>query len=197
VTEQLRLDEVLRERRAVDGDERGVAARSAGMQRSCEQLLAGACLADDQNGRVTVRQQAGGSSQHCLDGVALAHDRGERGLAPVRSRPGPRPSPAHRGGDGGAEDLEIVRQREVVARPPGHELHRHASPRIRTDDQGGQARADCVGLEPLGGVPLGAPRRDDDGRRLGPGRDGVGRADDVDRGTQVPGEVVPECLERL
>src|SRR5205814_140429 len=87
VTEQLRLDEVLREGRAVDGDERGVATRASGVERPREQLLSRSRLAHDQDARVAVRQEAGGSGQHRLEGLALADDRRERGRAagPTRS----------------------------------------------------------------------------------------------------------------
>src|SRR3972149_3026021 len=58
VTEQLRLDEVLREGGAVDGDERGAAARSARVDRPREELLPRSRFADDQGARVAVRQGA-------------------------------------------------------------------------------------------------------------------------------------------
>src|SRR6185437_17060324 len=51
VAEQLGFDELLGQRRAVDGDERLVGARPVEMQRACDQLLAGAGLAEDQHRR--------------------------------------------------------------------------------------------------------------------------------------------------
>ena len=55
VTEQLRLDERLGERRAVDRDERRALARATRVERVRDQLLAGAALAADEHGRIALR----------------------------------------------------------------------------------------------------------------------------------------------
>ena len=52
VAEQLRLEQRLGNRRAVDGHERTVGARAQRVQRAGEQLLAGAALAFEEHGRV-------------------------------------------------------------------------------------------------------------------------------------------------
>src|SRR6266513_1317149 len=197
VTEQLGLDEVLGECRTVHGDERGAATRAAFVDRPCEEFLPGPCLADDQGARVAVWQESGRPGQILLDGLALAHDGGERVRVTVRPPYGPRPGGVDRGGDRVPEYLEIVREGEVVARTVGHELHGGAPPGIRAHDQHRHTRGNRVTLEPLDRLALGASGRDDDGSHLGRRRDGFGGADEVDRRAQVQGEVIPESLERL
>ena len=56
VAEQLRLEQVLGDRRAVDRDKRSVGARAQRVQRSRKQLLAGAALAFEQHRRVGRRR---------------------------------------------------------------------------------------------------------------------------------------------
>ena len=56
VAEQLRLEQRLGNRRAVDRDERSVGARAQRVQRAREQLLAGAALAFEEHGRVGRRR---------------------------------------------------------------------------------------------------------------------------------------------
>ena len=58
VAEQLALDQLARDRRHVDGDERAVAALAEIVQRARHQLLAGAGLAGDQHGEVGVISRA-------------------------------------------------------------------------------------------------------------------------------------------
>ena len=58
VAEQLRFEQRLGDRAAVDGDERLVAPRARAVDRAREQLLAGAGLAVDQHARVRVGDQA-------------------------------------------------------------------------------------------------------------------------------------------
>src|SRR5207244_2115923 len=99
VTEQLGLDEVLGECRAVHGDERGATTRAAFVDRPCEEFLPGPRLADDQGARVAVWQESGRPGQILLDGLALAHDGGERVRVTVRPPYGPRPGGVDRGGD--------------------------------------------------------------------------------------------------
>jgi hypothetical protein len=55
VAEQLAFDEVLRKRRAVDGDQRPRATGAVRVDRPCEHLLAGAGLAEDQDRRRAIR----------------------------------------------------------------------------------------------------------------------------------------------
>src|SRR5207249_3516900 len=163
----------------------------------CEEFLPGPCLADDQGARVAVWQESCRPGQILLDGLALAHDGGERVRVTVRPPSGPRPGGVDRGGDRVPEYLEIVREGEVVARTVGHELHGGAPPGIRAHDQRRHTRGNRVTLEPLDRLALGASGRDDDGSHLGRRRDGFGGADEVDRRTQVQGEVTPESLECL
>ena len=58
VAEQLRFEQVFRDRRAVDGDERAVGPRAEHVQRAREQLLARAALAFDQDRRVVGGRRA-------------------------------------------------------------------------------------------------------------------------------------------
>src|SRR2546426_3221407 len=201
VTEQLRLDEVFREGRAVDGHERGAAAWSAGVDRPREELLPGPRLADDQGMRVAVGQESGRPGQILLESRAFAHDTAERILRTARRGRPARPCAGECGRDRIAEDLEIGRQREVVARTAGHDLHGRASPGIRPHNQHRQSLRDPVALEPLDRVPLRAARCQDDGDRLrfGEGRGGKGfrRAEDVDGDTEIQGEIIPEFFERF
>ena len=68
VAEQLALDQLARDRRHVDRDERAVAALAVVVQRAGDQLLAGAALAGDQHGEVGVHQPGD-------DAVDLLHRR--------------------------------------------------------------------------------------------------------------------------
>src|SRR5439155_771617 len=81
------------------GDERGAATRAAFVDRPCEEFLPGPRLADDQGARVAVWQESGRPGQILLDGLALAHDGGERVRVTVRAPDGPRPVGVDRGGD--------------------------------------------------------------------------------------------------
>ena len=56
VAEQLRLEQRLGNRRAVDGDERAVGAVAERVQRAREELLAGAALPEQQHRRVRRRR---------------------------------------------------------------------------------------------------------------------------------------------
>src|SRR2546428_8855974 len=170
VTEQLGLDQVFGECRAVHGDERGAATGPALVDRPREQLLPGSRLADDQGTGVAVWQQAGRPVQVLLESLALAHDGGERVRVSARAGRGPAASGVDGGGDHVAEYLEIVREGEVVARTAGHELHGGAPPGIRAHDQHRHAGGSRVTLEPLERFALRAPGGDDEGRRLGPQR---------------------------
>ena len=58
VAEQFALDQRLRDRGTVDGDERFAAPRAVVMERASHQLLAGAALADDKHGAASVSHQA-------------------------------------------------------------------------------------------------------------------------------------------
>ena len=96
VAEQLGLEQVLRDRRGVDRDERAAGARAVLVQGVGDQLLAGARFAGDQHRDDALAQPADGA-EHVLHRRRLAEDlrhlRGRRlGLAP---RAG---SPRRRGG---------------------------------------------------------------------------------------------------
>ena len=79
VTEQLRLDQVLGQRRAVDLDERALAPGRTLVQGVGDQLLAGAALADDQHVGVRVGHR-GDRLQHALDPGGGAEDLAVGGL---------------------------------------------------------------------------------------------------------------------
>jgi hypothetical protein len=63
MTEQLRLDQLARDRRHVDGDERPVAALAVFMQRAGDELLASAGLARDHHGQIGLRE----AGEHAVD----------------------------------------------------------------------------------------------------------------------------------
>ncbi len=67
MAEQLRLQEPLRHRRAVERDERPLAPRAALVQHACDDLLAHAALSAQENRHVALREQ--------LDLLAQLHDR--------------------------------------------------------------------------------------------------------------------------
>ncbi len=77
VTEQLALDQRLRKRRAVDGNERSTCAAAPFVEEPREQLLAGAGLAEEQHRRVS-RRHEGGLLERGGKGTALAEDVAER-----------------------------------------------------------------------------------------------------------------------
>ena len=67
VTEQNRFEHVLRNRRAVDGDERAIGPRRVAMNEAREYFFAGARLAGNQHGAVAGRDPA------CQVGQAARH----------------------------------------------------------------------------------------------------------------------------
>ncbi len=84
VAEEVRLQEVVRERPGVDDDEGLVRARGVGVDGLGHQLLARSALADHEDGRARgrgLRDQA----EHLLHARALAHDLGEAGLVLERA----------------------------------------------------------------------------------------------------------------
>ena len=196
VAEQFGLDELLRQGRAVDGNERRAVARSATVDRPREELLPGPRLADNQGARAPVRQESRRPRQLFLEGWALAHERGERVIVPVVPLRRARPSGVHRGAHGVPEDLEIVRQRKVVVRTTGHELHGYTASRVRTDHERRHVARDPVAPEPLDRVPLRATGCDDDGHRPRLRFDVGRRLDQVDHDAEVLRQRVPELAER-
>jgi hypothetical protein len=56
MAEQLAFDELARDRRHVDRDERPAAAPAELVQRACHQFLAGAGLAGDHHGQIRIHQ---------------------------------------------------------------------------------------------------------------------------------------------
>jgi hypothetical protein len=73
VPEQLALEQVLRDRRRVDRDERTRGARAVTVQRARDELLAGPRFAGDQHGRVRLRQPPD-RPEHLLHRRRLAED---------------------------------------------------------------------------------------------------------------------------
>ena len=84
VAEELALDQVLGDRRAVDLDERLVAARRVLVQRARDELLAGAALAGDEHGG----RRVGDALEH---GVELEDGSGSAPMMPKRAPSGARP----------------------------------------------------------------------------------------------------------
>ena len=80
MAEQLGLQQVLRDRRGVDGDERAVGARRMLVQRARHQFLAGAGFAGDHHRHVALRQAADGA-EHVLHRRRLAQHLGRGGHA--------------------------------------------------------------------------------------------------------------------
>ena len=78
VAEQLGLEQVLRDRRSVDRDERLGRARAVPVQCTRDQFLAAARLAGDQHGRMRLRQAAD-RAEHLLHRRRLAEDLGGGG----------------------------------------------------------------------------------------------------------------------
>ena len=82
VAEQLALEQVLRDRGGVDGDERAARARAVLVQRTRDQLLARARLAGDEHGDDALAQAADGA-EHVLHRGGLAEHLGHVGRAVV------------------------------------------------------------------------------------------------------------------
>ena len=86
VAEEFGFEQVLRDRRGVDGDEGTGGARTVAVQRARDEFLAGARLAGDQHGRVRLREAADRAKQ-LLHRRRLAEDfrgQGDRlGAAPL------------------------------------------------------------------------------------------------------------------
>ena len=78
MAEQLRLEQILRDRRRIEGDERLLRARAVLVQRTRDEFLAGARFARDQHRHVRLRQAADGA-EHFLHGRRLAEDFGRFG----------------------------------------------------------------------------------------------------------------------
>ena len=73
VAEELRLEQLLGERRAVQGDERAAASRGCAMDESGDDFLAGAGLTGHEHGRVRLRD-LGRLLQHLVPFRGFAHD---------------------------------------------------------------------------------------------------------------------------
>ena len=85
MTEQFGFEQVLRNRRGVQRDERSVRARAVPVQRPRDELLAGARFAGDQHGRGRMRQAAD-RAEHVLHRGRLAEHLGRLGDALVLRR---------------------------------------------------------------------------------------------------------------
>ena len=98
VAEELRLEQVLRDRRRVDRDERAARARAVLVQRVGDELLAGARLAGDEDGDDALAEPAD-RAEHVLHRRRLAEDLGHLRdggvVGPLRAG-----SPRRRGGSG-------------------------------------------------------------------------------------------------
>ena len=200
--EQLRLHEVVGQRRAVHGNERSVAARTCGMDGAREELLAGARLAEDERTRVPVAREACGPGQLFAKDRALAHDRGKGRL--LRGRRAPRVRRArdrrrdHEGrGQHIAQDLDVVGEREVVRGARMHELHRGAARGVGPDHETGDPRRCAVIIEPLQRDTFLSPRRQDQDRARRVGHDAGPCRPRRERGLHIGGEIRPEALECL
>ena len=100
VAEQFALDEVARNRRHVDGDERAFLALAVIVQRAGHQLLAGAGLAGDQHGEVGLHQpreraidllhrRRAADERHALDLLGRRRRRRSCAARPSRGRRSP------------------------------------------------------------------------------------------------------------
>ena len=142
MTEQLVLEQMVRQSAAVHGNERGVPARTEVMNRPGAELLARAGLANDQHG--TVRPGDEGNLREGREECGIVADqRGERQLLNEPSRDGG-------GVPTGAQDLTdalpeliapIGAPHEEVVRGPGDGLEQHRVRVPRNDAQDG-----CVDL---------------------------------------------------
>lgn len=75
VAEELGFDEAVRNRRAIDRNERPVSSQTLVMKRAREKLFSGAGFADDQNGDVSVN-----------DTPKFPHDRGNAFISGIERR---------------------------------------------------------------------------------------------------------------
>ena len=131
VAEQLGLQEVIRDRRAIDGNERLPGAGRAGVQVARQHFLAGAALAGDQHGGVGAGDLLGelDDARHRL--VAIDH------LAPVV-------------GDGrehGRDQVGVGRQRDVFLGAGMDGVDRGT--RVVGDAAGHDRDMDALGVEPV------------------------------------------------
>ncbi len=169
VAEELRLEQVLGDRRGVERDERARGARAVPVQGARHQLLAGAGFAGDQHRHRGTRQAADGA-KHLLHGrrapEELRDARGPRLAVAAAERAARRTAhQRHRLVDveGLGQVLErpalVGRHRAAEVRVRGHHDHRQRRARIADAPQQLQSRgarhAD-VGDEHVGGV---APQR--------------------------------------
>ena len=147
VAEQLRLEELLGERSAVDGDERTGAARAEIVDRARDQLLAGARLAGDQHGGVAL----GGAldhAEHALHRLGAPDQLAQAiGLARAKLQAPARPRQHQRALDGGAHLFVGERLDQVLVRAQPHGLDGRLHRRVRGHQDHldlGRARADAA-----------------------------------------------------
>ncbi len=187
---QFALQQRLRNGPAVDGDERLVAPRAFAVDRRRHQFLAGARLADQEDGEIRVGH-AMNIRHHPGNGLRGAHALKERqGLGrPALGLHALPPAPVRQGlkrdpGDFGVgEGLE-----QVVVRTGLHRLHGLADVRIGRDQHHGQMAVRLAnGLQHLDAVePRHADVQKNDVRRV--------RADHLDRLLTVGGGKDPDAL---
>ena len=139
VAEQLRLDQIARDRRHVDGDERAVAPLAVVVQRARDQFLAGAGLAGDHHGEIGLHQPR----QHAVDFLHRRRAADQRNGIRIRLRR-PRRCTLLRLGQRAADDrdqfLEIERLRQVfISAAFGGPDRRHEGV-LRTHDDDRQIR---------------------------------------------------------
>ncbi len=148
VTEELGLEEMLGQRRAVDRHERLARARAVGVDGARDQLLARAGLAEDQDVRLRPRRLLH-QLEHLRHGGAAAHDVLEaQGLLELLAQVSvlDLEAPVPEGALG--RDAKLIHRevlREVVERPLLDRGHRRLDGREPGDHDDGQRGIDLVG----------------------------------------------------
>ncbi|MDR8732335.1 hypothetical protein FEQ05_05728 [Burkholderia pseudomultivorans] len=138
VAEQLGFEQVLRNRRGVQRDERAVRARAVTMQRPCDEFLAGARLAGDQHGRGRMRQAAD-RAEHVLHRGRLAEHLGCLGHAVVLRRAAAQAF-LHRAANQLDGLVDVERLREIFERAALERRDGAVEIGERRHDDDGQAR---------------------------------------------------------
>ena len=135
MAEELRLEQVLGNRRRVDRDERPGHPRAVAMKRARDEFLAGTGLAGDEHGRTRLRQAADGA-KHFLHRRRLAEH--FRRFGPGRGDCQPRRPLGRRAADKRQRVVDVERLRQILERAAlkrgdrtvqvrvrGHDDHRH------------------------------------------------------------------------
>src|SRR5439155_386160 len=185
----------------VELDEWSSRTRPAVVECAGEQLFAGAGLTRDQYGGVAVGPDARRALEHRLEGGALAHDVAERMRLrlELRQRRAAEGGAAalHGRGEGVAQPVAVVGEREIVGRPRGHDLRRQPVRRRRADRDDGYASGNRQLGEQrchVGFVPGRGHDHDTDSRGRRPG---LGRRPLREQHAEIARQGGPEVTERV